>query len=88
MKPSTLDGGSNWWRKKPPPLDDIGMRQRSDTTTASTGQGVRSGNRWIKWGSRIDLKDMRPDPIRQLAGALGASRRTQTNRRMRPSLST
>jgi hypothetical protein len=88
MKPPALDGGSNWWRKRPPPLDDIGVRQCSDTTGAGPGQGVRSGNRWIKWGSRIDLKDMRPDPIRQLAGALEAPRRTQTNRQMRGSLLT
>jgi hypothetical protein len=88
MKPRHWDGGSNWWRKKPPPLDDIGMRRRSDTTAASAGQGERAGNRWIKWGSRIDLKDMRPNPIHQLAGALGASRRTLTNRQMRGSLLT
>jgi hypothetical protein len=81
MKPRHWDGGSNWWRKKPPPLDDIGMRRRSDTTAASAGQGERAGNRWIKWGSRIDLKDMRPNPIHQLAGALGASRRTLTTDR-------
>jgi hypothetical protein len=71
MKPPALNGGSHWWRKEPPSLDNVGMRQRGDTTAASAGQREREGNRWIKWGSRIDLKDMRPDSIRQLAGALG-----------------
>jgi hypothetical protein len=74
--------------QEPPSLDYIGMRRRSDTPAASPRQGVRSGNQWIKWGSRIDLKDMRPDPIRQLAGALRASAGLRENRRMRRSLLT
>lgn len=62
---------ANWWRKEPPSLDYIGMRQRSDATVASAGQGEREGNRWINSGSRIDLEGMTTKPIRQLAGALG-----------------
>jgi hypothetical protein len=52
-------------------MDYVGMRQRTDTLAASAGQGERGGNRWINSGSRIDLEGMRPEPIRQLAGALG-----------------
>lgn len=88
MKAPALDGGSNWWRKKPPWMDYIGMRQRSDTAAASTGQGEREGNRWIKSGSQLDLEGMTTEPISQLAGALGARAGLRENRRMRRSLLT
>jgi hypothetical protein len=69
-------------------LDYIGMRQRSDATAASAGQGEREGNRWINSGSRIDLEGMTTEPIRQLAGAPGARAGLRENRRMRRSLLT
>jgi hypothetical protein len=79
---------ANWWRKEPPSLDYIGMKQRSDTTAASAEQGECEGNRWIKWGSRIDLEDVRHNPIRQLAWALEPRAGLREDRRMRRSLLT
>jgi hypothetical protein len=48
------------------------MRKSSDTAAVSAGQSASAGNRWIKCGPPIDLKDMKPHPIRQLVGALKA----------------
>jgi hypothetical protein len=79
---------ANWWRKKPPSMDYIGMRQRSDATAPSAGQQEREENRWIKPGSRIDLEGMTTEPISQLVGALAAHAGLRENRRMRRSLLT
>jgi hypothetical protein len=66
----------------------LDMRKDSDAKAAPTGQRGRDGNRWIKCVSPIDLKGMRPEPIRQLAGALRARAGLSENRRMRRSLLT
>lgn len=60
----------------------LGMRKSSDATAPSAGQQEREENRWIKSGSRLDLEGMRTDPIRQLAGALGARAGLRENRQM------
>ena len=49
----------------------LGMRKDSDAKAAGSRQREREGNRWINCGSPIDLQGMRPEPIRQLAGAPG-----------------
>jgi len=58
------------------------MRERSDSVAPRAGRQKRQENQWIKSWSRFDLKDMRTDPIRQLAGAFGARAGLRENRRM------
>lgn len=53
-------------------MDYVGVRKNREATALGAGQQGREGNKWIKSGSRLDLKSMRADSTRQLAGARGA----------------
>lgn len=65
-----------------------GMRQSIDASAPRADQLELQRNWWIKSGSRLDLIDMRTDPLRQLAGALAVSRRLRQDPRMSRSLLT
>jgi hypothetical protein len=73
MKPLALGGEGNCWRKKPPSMEYIGMKQRSETAVGGFGRGKHEENRWIKSGSRIDLEGMRRPGRGALDGELMTS---------------
>lgn len=61
---------TNWVTQKSAPNGLLDMRKSSEATAPAAGQEERKEKKWIKTRARLDLKDVRTDPTRQLVRAL------------------